>query len=187
MDAEAMRSLIGNVILCLMVIGVIAAVVHNNWSRIKEIFTDENGKWDLAGGLDRLFKGGGEEEEASGEPQDVTPDEDFMTLLMRQEGVQMRDFDPEKDWVREHVIFSGRVQGVGFRYQAMYAARSFGLTGWVENLPDGTVEMEVQGPPAGCGRMMKHLRSGHWIRIDDMEMESLPVIVGERGFSVRGY
>ena len=43
MDAEAMRSLIGNVILCLMVIGVIAAVVHNNWSRIKEIFTDENG------------------------------------------------------------------------------------------------------------------------------------------------
>ena len=91
MDAEAMRSLIGNVILCLMMIGVIAAVVHNNWSRIKEIFTDENGKWDLAGGLDRLFKGGGEEEEASGEPQDVTPDEDFMTLLMRQEGVQMRD------------------------------------------------------------------------------------------------
>ena len=109
MDAEAMRSLIGNVILCLMVIGVIAAVVHNNWSRIKEIFTDENGRWDLVGGLDRLFKGGGEEEEASGEPQDATPDEDFMTLLMRQEGVQMRDFDPEKG--RGHLT---RLFSIGF-------------------------------------------------------------------------
>lgn len=187
MDAEAMRSLIGNVILWLMVIAVIAAVVHKNWSRIKEAFTDENGKWDPAGGLERIFKQSGEEENAPQEPGDVSPDEDFMTLLLRQEGARMQDFDPEKDWVREHIIFSGRVQGVGFRYQAMYSARSFGLTGWVQNLPDGTVEMEVQGPPAGIGRMMKHLRSGHWIRIDDIEMEPLPVIAGEKGFSVRGY
>ena len=69
----------------------------------------------------------------------------------------------------------------------MFAARESGLTGWVENLPDGTVEMEVQGAPAAIGRMMKHLRSGHWIRIDDMEMEGMPVIPGERGFDVRGY
>ena len=99
----------------------------------------------------------------------------------------MADFDPETAWVREHIIFHGRVQGVGFRYQAMFAARELGLTGWVENLPDGTVEMEAQGAPAAIGRMMKHLRSGHWIRIDDMEMEERPVIQGERGFDVRGY
>ena len=99
----------------------------------------------------------------------------------------MLDLDPEQEWVREHVIFRGRVQGVGFRYQAMYAARDFGLTGWVENLPDGTVEMEVQGAPAAIGRMMKHLRSGHWIRIDDMDLEELPVVPGEKGFGVRGY
>ena len=69
----------------------------------------------------------------------------------------------------------------------MYAARSFDLTGWVQNLPDGSVEMEVQGTPAGIGRMMKHLRSGHWIRIDDMDMEEIGTVPGERGFSVRGY
>lgn len=47
--------------------------------------------------------------------------------------------------IRKHIYFSGRVQGVGFRYQAAYYARSLGLTGWVRNLSDGRVEMEIQG------------------------------------------
>ena len=49
--------------------------------------------------------------------------------------------------VRKHIFFSGWVQGVGFRYRALYAARAMGLTGWVQNLWDGRVEMEVQGEP----------------------------------------
>ena len=77
--------------------------------------------------------------------------------------------------------------GVGFRYQAMYACRAYGATGWVENLPDGSVEMEVQGTPAAIGKVLTHLRSGHWIRIDDMEVEEIPLANGERGFDVRGY
>ena len=47
--------------------------------------------------------------------------------------------------VRKHIFFSGDVQGVGFRYRSFYIAQSLGLTGWVENLWDGRVEMEVQG------------------------------------------
>ena len=47
--------------------------------------------------------------------------------------------------IRKHIFFTGRVQGVGFRYQSAYYARSLGLTGWVRNLSDGRVEMEVQG------------------------------------------
>ena len=47
--------------------------------------------------------------------------------------------------IRKHMIFSGEVQGVGFRYTAYMAARELGLTGWVANLSDGRVEMEVQG------------------------------------------
>ena len=89
--------------------------------------------------------------------------------------------------LRKHLIFSGRVQGVGFRYQARHLAQSLGLTGWVKNLWDERVEMEVQGTPAAIGRVLTHLRSGHWIRIDDMDVEECPVVVGERGFSVRGY
>lgn len=47
--------------------------------------------------------------------------------------------------VRKHIVFHGRVQGVGFRYTAKYLARSLELTGWVTNEWDGTVVMEVQG------------------------------------------
>ena len=48
--------------------------------------------------------------------------------------------------VARHVIFIGRVQGVGFRYTAHRMAHRHQLTGFVRNLPDGTVEMFAQGP-----------------------------------------
>ncbi len=44
-----------------------------------------------------------------------------------------------------HYIFSGSVQGVGFRYTAEKMARSFGIKGWVKNLANGKVELVAQG------------------------------------------
>ena len=46
---------------------------------------------------------------------------------------------------RYRVVFSGVVQGVGFRYESMTVAKKLGLTGWVENLPNGDVYLEIQG------------------------------------------
>ena len=46
--------------------------------------------------------------------------------------------------IRKHIYFYGRVQGVGFRYYAVQKANQLGLTGWVRNLSDGSVEMEVE-------------------------------------------
>jgi acylphosphatase len=43
------------------------------------------------------------------------------------------------------VIFQGRVQGVGFRYTVKDLARGFDVRGWVENLADGSVELQVTG------------------------------------------
>jgi acylphosphatase len=44
----------------------------------------------------------------------------------------------------KHVFYSGRVQGVGFRYSTKRLASGFDVTGWVKNLPDGRVELMAQ-------------------------------------------
>jgi acylphosphatase len=45
----------------------------------------------------------------------------------------------------KHIVFSGRVQGVGFRFTALNVANRYHLTGYVRNLPKGAVEMLAQG------------------------------------------
>ena len=77
--------------------------------------------------------------------------------------------------VRKHIIFYGDVQGVGFRYYSVYKASSLGLTGWVQNLPDGSVEMEVQGEESGIDQLILFLDSHRWIRIADMKVRSMPL------------
>lgn len=47
--------------------------------------------------------------------------------------------------IRAHVIYSGTVQGVGFRYTVQRYAMNLNLKGWVKNLPSGDVEMIVDG------------------------------------------
>ena len=44
----------------------------------------------------------------------------------------------------KNVLYSGRVQGVGFRYSTKRIASGFDVTGWVKNLPDGRVELLAQ-------------------------------------------
>ena len=58
--------------------------------------------------------------------------------------------------VRAH----GQVQGVGFRYACVRHARALGLTGWVRNRFDGTVEALLQGPAAQVERMCEWMRDG---------------------------
>ena len=50
--------------------------------------------------------------------------------------------------VRRRVVFSGRVQGVGFRARTVHAARRFAVAGWVRNRIDGDVEVIAEGPKA---------------------------------------
>jgi acylphosphatase len=57
-------------------------------------------------------------------------------------------------------VVSGQVQGVGFRYSAMAQARRLGLTGWVANLPDGSVEGVAAGPDEALRQFRDWLRRG---------------------------
>lgn len=72
-----------------------------------------------------------------------------------------------------HVKISGRVQGVGFRFTAKLAALEYGLTGWVKNNMDGTVEMEVVGEKASVEDYLKSIKAGlnPSIKVDHMEIE----------------
>lgn len=65
--------------------------------------------------------------------------------------------DPKAGRVRYRVIFSGRVQGVGFRATAQEKARRVALVGYVRNQADGTVEMEVEGMPRHVDAFLKDL------------------------------
>lgn len=47
--------------------------------------------------------------------------------------------------IQRRVVYRGRVQGVGFRYTTRSIARRFPVAGWVKNLPDGGVELVVEG------------------------------------------
>lgn len=89
--------------------------------------------------------------------------------------------------VRKYITFTGRVQGVGFRYRAQVAAQQLGLTGWVRNVYDGSVSMEVQGTEDAIDKMIQSLSQGMFIRIDAMQDKIIPLVEGEYNFSVRGY
>ena len=63
-----------------------------------------------------------------------------------------------------HVYYTGRVQGVGFRATAVEIARTYSVTGWVKNLPDGRVELWAEGPRADVEAYLAAVRgqfAGH--------------------------
>ncbi len=91
----------------------------------------------------------------------------------------------EEKRIRRHLIFTGLVQGVGFRWRARQAANAAGCTGWVRNDYAGTVSMELQGTEAQLDRVLQTLERAPWIRIEDINSRLIPVEPDERGFVTR--
>jgi acylphosphatase len=63
--------------------------------------------------------------------------------------------------VRFRVRFSGRVQGVGFRFHAQKFAEAEGVCGWIQNMDDGTVEAVFEGEEEAVKRVMESCRTGN--------------------------
>ncbi|HEU0007700.1 MAG TPA: acylphosphatase [Terriglobia bacterium] len=59
-----------------------------------------------------------------------------------------------------HIVVRGMVQGVGFRYFVQHHARLLNLGGWVRNLPNGDVEIEVEGDQASVESLIVYTRRG---------------------------
>lgn len=83
---------------------------------------------------------------------------------------------------RKHYYFYGRVQGVGFRYTMTYNARNLGLTGWVRNLYDGSVEAEIQGSEVRIMALIKKMESVPFIIIESMNVKDIYLIEDEKTF-----
>ena len=90
----------------------------------------------------------------------------------------------EDSIARWHIYFSGDVQGVGFRFTAQHYAQKLGLTGWVRNLHDDRVEMEVQGPVSRLRTLLDQLKNTPPIHIEKYEIEELPVNPKDKRFSI---
>ena len=70
-----------------------------------------------------------------------------------------------------HIVVSGMVQGVGYRYFVTKIARRMELTGWVKNLASGEVEIEVEGPRGLIETMIKELKTGNsWAVVRNMDV-----------------
>jgi acylphosphatase len=65
-----------------------------------------------------------------------------------------------EDYVRAHLIVSGKVQGVYFRAETQRAALRIGVTGWVRNKSDGTVEAEAEGAREDVAALVDWCKNG---------------------------
>ena len=84
--------------------------------------------------------------------------------------------------VRKHIVFTGYVQGVGFRWRARHAANNYGCTGWVKNEWDGSVTMQIQGSEEQIDMVLRAINAGRYVEIQGMDVKTIPVDEEERGF-----
>ncbi len=74
----------------------------------------------------------------------------------------------------KRIIFIGRVQGVGFRFTARRAASRRQLTGFVRNVPDGTVEMLAQGRPEDVDDCIQDIKEYFAGYLNETRIEEIP-------------
>jgi acylphosphatase len=87
---------------------------------------------------------------------------------------------------RVRVVVHGRVHGVGFRAYTQATAAGMGLTGYVRNRDDGTVEIEAEGAASQIDRLVAWCRTGpSMARVDTLEVEESAPTGEWQEFSVR--
>ncbi len=84
------------------------------------------------------------------------------------------------------IFYTGRVQGVGFRFSVKQLAKGFEVLGWVQNLADGRVELQVMGETEELEEFIEEIQDSHlggFIR--ETEIHSISLLENTSGFSIR--
>ena len=87
--------------------------------------------------------------------------------------------------IRRRFRFSGLVQGVGFRYEALRIASQLDLAGWVQNQGDGSVVVEIEGRANYIDAFLLSVKAVPRFDITDIQAEDLPLSNGETSFKMR--
>ena len=81
---------------------------------------------------------------------------------------------------RFFIIFTGQVQGVGFRWTLLTIMNRYGYTGWVKNLYNGNVSAEIQGKNINVPQLVAEIQNAsYWIKIDDYTCKEIPIVEHE--------
>ena len=88
--------------------------------------------------------------------------------------------------IAKKVIFEGRVQGVGFRYTVKDLSRGFEVCGWVKNLPDGSVELQVMGESDEVEAFIKEIAEESPVahHIKNLTAVKIPLLENCSGFRI---
>jgi acylphosphatase len=88
--------------------------------------------------------------------------------------------------IARQYFFSGRVQGVGFRYATKQLAKGFDVLGWVRNCDDGRVELQIMGDEDELDDFIRELHDSPLGRhIQEQTVRSVPLLEGVTGFTIR--
>ncbi len=86
--------------------------------------------------------------------------------------------------VRKEIIFSGKVQKVGFRFEAYELAKKLGLTGFVKNKLDNTVYLEAQGEEDKILFLIDNMKALKRAKVSNVEIKDLPLVKEEKDFII---
>lgn len=86
--------------------------------------------------------------------------------------------------IRAHIFYSGRVQGVGFRFTVQRYAQDLGLLGWVKNLPDGRVEILAEGDREKITQLCQNLEKYFQGHIKDRNIDFVPAQKNYQDFDI---
>ena len=104
-------------------------------------------------------------------------------IINQVENVVLPNFE-HSNIIRKKLIFKGRVQKVGFRFEVLLLANKLNLTGWVKNTPLGEVEVEIQGFENKIDFLVKFMQSLKRIKIVKIDEEIIEKVYTENEFII---